>query len=248
MYDITGRIPAAAASAQSVYSSGGDLVILMNQTMSIPNVPVADLAIIKSHTGNFTVGTNGVYTLDVTNNGPNDATGTITVTDTLPAGLTYSSATGTGWSCGAVGQTVTCDRPGPLANGAIAPDITLTVSVGAAAYPGVTNTVSATSGAFDNVAANSTNVGDPTTVIAPDLSTSTKTWVDLSGGDQDPGDTLRYTITIIETGGAAATTSRWPTRSTTLTGLSVVSYPPRHLQCCRTDALGPNISIPQAAR
>jgi uncharacterized repeat protein (TIGR01451 family) len=227
MYDLTSRIPAGAASAQSVYSSGGDLVILMNQTMSIPNVPVADLAITKSHAGNFTVGTNGVYTLGgITNNGPSDATGTITVTDTLPAGLTYVSAAGTGWACDAVGHTVTCTRPGPLAVLASAPSITLTVSVGAAAFPGVTNTVSVTSGAFDNVAANSTNVGDPTTVLAPDLSTSAKTWVDLSGGDQDPGDTLRYTITITETGGAAASgVSVADTVPATLTGLSVVNCP-----------------------
>jgi uncharacterized repeat protein (TIGR01451 family) len=205
MYDITTMVPAGAASAQSVYSSGGDLVILANQTMAIPNVPVADLAITKTHAGNFAVGANGVYTLDVTNNGPNDATGTITVTDTLPAGLTYASAVGTGWTCGAVGQIVTCTRPGPLANGAAAPSITLTVSVGAAAFPGVTNTVSATSGDFDNVAANSTNVSDPTTVIASDLSTSEKTWQDLNAGDANPGDVLRYTITLIETNGVNAT-------------------------------------------
>ncbi|MEK6743342.1 MAG: hypothetical protein AABZ15_07030 [Nitrospirota bacterium] len=206
MYDITAMIPAAAASAQSVYSSGGDRVILMNQTMSIVNVPVADLAITKSHVGNFTVGVNGVYTLGgITNNGPSDATGTITVTDTLPAGLTYVSAVGTGWACGAAGQIVTCTRPGPLAPLASAPSITLTVSVGAAAYPSVTNTVSVTSGDFDNVAGNSTNVGDPTTVLAPDLSTSTKTWQDLNAGDANPGDVIQYTITLIETGGVNAT-------------------------------------------
>lgn len=226
MYDITTMVPAAAASAQSVYSSGGDLVILMNQTMSIPNVPVADLAITKSHTGNFTVSTSGTYTLDVSNNGPNEATGTITVTDTLPAGLTYVSATGTGWTCGAVGQIVTCTRPGPLANGATAPSITLTVSVGAAAYPSVTNTVSVTSSDFDNVAGNSTNVGDPTTVLAPDLSTSTKTVLDLSGGDANPGDVLRYTVTINETAGVLATgvtvTDNIPAN---VTGFTVVSIP-----------------------
>jgi len=72
----------------------------------------------------------------------------------------------------------------------------------------------------------STNVGDPTSVIAPDLSTSTKTWVDLSGGDQDPGDTLRYTITIIETGGAAASNvSMTDTVPAALTGLSVAGCP-----------------------
>lgn len=226
MYDITSLVPAGASSAQSVYSSGGDRVILMNQTMSIPNEPVADLAIAKSHVGNFTVGVNGTYTLDVSNNGPNNATGTITVTDTLPAGLTYVSATGTGWTCGAVGQDVTCTRPGPLANGASAPSITLTVSVGAAAYPSVTNTASVTSGTFDNVAANSTNVGDLTTVLAPDLSTSTKTVLDLSGGDADPGDALRYTITVTETASVSASgVSVTDDIPANVTGFTVVSYP-----------------------
>ena len=59
-----------------------------------------------------------------------------------------------------------------------------------------------------------------------DLSTSTKTVVDLNGGDADPGDTLRYTITLIESGGATATnisvTDNLPVNTT---GLSVVSYP-----------------------
>jgi uncharacterized repeat protein (TIGR01451 family) len=227
MYDITGMVPAGATSAQSVYSSGGDLVILANQTMAIPNEPVADLAITKGHAGNFTVGVNGTYTLNVSNNGPNDATGTITVTDTLPAGLTYVSATGTGWACGAVGQIVTCTRAGPLANGASAPSITLTVSVGAAAYPSVTNTATVSSGTFDNVAANSTNVGDPTTVLAPDLSTSTKTVLDLSGGDADPGDVLRYTVTVRESAGVAASgVSVTDTVPATLTNLMTVTCPP----------------------
>jgi uncharacterized repeat protein (TIGR01451 family) len=225
MYDITNRLPAGASSAQSVYSSGGDRVILMNQTMSIANVTVADLAITKSHAGNFTVGTNGVYTLTVRNNGPSDAAGTITVTDTLPAGLTYVSASGTGWTCGAAGQAVTCTRPGPLTNGATAPSITLTVSVGAAAYPSATNTATVSNPTFDNVAANNT-ANDITTVITSNLSTSTKTWQDMNGGDQNPGDTIQYTITLIETGGVAVSgVSVSDTFPATLTSLSVVSCP-----------------------
>jgi uncharacterized repeat protein (TIGR01451 family) len=187
---------------------------------------VADLAITKSHTGDFVVGANGTYTLRVSNNGPNSATGTITVTDTLPAGLSYVSGTGTGWSCNAAGQTVTCTRSGPLASGAAAPDITLTVSVGAAAYPGVTNTVSVSSADFDNVSGNSTNVADPTTVLAPDLSTSTKTWVDINGGDQNPGDVIRYTITLNETGGGGASgVTTTDTLPATLTLPAVVTCP-----------------------
>ena len=46
-----------------------------------------NLAIAKSHTGNFTVGVNGAYTITVSNAaGSGPTTGTITVTDTLPTG------------------------------------------------------------------------------------------------------------------------------------------------------------------
>jgi uncharacterized repeat protein (TIGR01451 family) len=48
---------------------------------------------------------------------------------------------------------------------------------------------------------------DPTgfTMGCPDLSTSTKSWVDLNGGDQNPGDVLRYTITVTDSGGGTVT-------------------------------------------
>ena len=163
MYDITSYLHAGDTSAQAVYSSGADLVILMNQTMSLPNTYVADLEITKSHSGSFFVGANGYYLLRVTNHGPNDTSGAITVTDTLPTGLTYVSATGTGWSCSNAGQTVTCTRSDSLASGASTPDITLIVSVGAAAYPSVTNTVTVSGSLFDNVSGNNTD-SDPTTV------------------------------------------------------------------------------------
>ena len=90
-----------------------------------------NLTIAKSHTGNFTVGVNGAYTITVSNAaGSGPTTGTITVTDTLPTGLTYVSGTGTGWSCSAVGQAVTCTTAGPLAGGASSNPITLTVERG----------------------------------------------------------------------------------------------------------------------
>jgi len=39
----------------------------------------------------------------------------ITVTDTLPTGLSLASANGSGWSCSAAGSTLTCANSGPLA-------------------------------------------------------------------------------------------------------------------------------------
>lgn len=103
--------------------------------------PESDLAIVKSHLGNFTENQTGAYTLSVTNNASaSTEIGPITVTDTLPAGLSFVSASGTAWACGTVGQNVTCTHPGPLIAGNSLPNITLNVLAGAAAVPSVTNT------------------------------------------------------------------------------------------------------------
>src|SRR5207249_6411916 len=59
------------------------------------------------------------YTLTVTNNGPSTHTGGITVTDSLPAGTSFS-ATGSSADCSASGQLVTCSRSPTLAVGGTA--------------------------------------------------------------------------------------------------------------------------------
>src|ERR1700688_3590754 len=68
-----------------------------------------NLAIAMSHTGNFTVGQNGIYTIVVSNIGGGAASsGLIAVSDTISTSieqnidypqLAFVSATGTGWSC-----------------------------------------------------------------------------------------------------------------------------------------------------
>ncbi|MFN0039580.1 MAG: hypothetical protein ACKVP2_08730, partial [Burkholderiales bacterium] len=128
--------------------------LLANNSSAPVTTPVdaPDLVITKSHNGNFTVGTNGVYTLTVTNIGDlTTSTAVVTVTDTLPSGLTFVSGTGTGWNaCTAVGQVVTCTRPvaSAIAANSSAPPITLTVGVGAAAAAAspVINTASVAGG------------------------------------------------------------------------------------------------------
>lgn len=202
-YDITPYLSAGQGSVTTTYSSGQDLVLLSAEIFSVPNVPVSDLAISKTHTGDFAVGANEDFTITVSNNGPGATTGATTVTDTLPAGTSYVSGSGTGWSCGAVGQDVTCTNATLVASGASLPALTLTVSVAAAAFPSFSNTATVSGPDFDNQAGNDSDT-DTVNVIAPDLSTSTKSVVDLNGGDAEPGDTLRYTITLIESGGVAA--------------------------------------------
>jgi large repetitive protein len=128
----------------------------------------ADLAITKSHTETAVAGDSLDYTLDVANDGPSDvpATSTITVTDPLPAGLTYQSASGTGWACRYAPGTrlVTCTTPGPLAAGASAPDITLTVGVNPNVGPAtIVNTADVDSDIFDPDLSNN-HAEDPTQV------------------------------------------------------------------------------------
>jgi uncharacterized repeat protein (TIGR01451 family) len=75
--------------------------------------------------GPFTVGGNVVFTLHPHNAGPTTLSvgpNDVTVTDTVPAGFTYVSATGTGWLCPTPSPTVgpftiTCTYPtGPVVN------------------------------------------------------------------------------------------------------------------------------------
>lgn len=154
-----------------------------------------DLGISKSHTGNFAAGTNGSYNLAVHNYSAYATSGTTTVTDTLPTGLSYVSASGSGWTCSAAGQVVSCSNSNTVAAGGNLPAITLNVAVAGNAPASISNTATvATLGDYSKANNSSTDVA---TVIRSDLSTSTKTVLDTNGGDTNPGDTLRYTITLI---------------------------------------------------
>lgn len=169
-FPIGAYLSAGNTSATTTYSSGGDLVLLSSEIISVTNTPVSDLEITKTHIGNFNVGQNGIYTIAVNNNGPIAEPGAIVVTDTLPAGLSYVSGIGTGWSCSAAGQNITCTRSGSLAVGASAANITLTVSIAAAALPSVTNTASVTGTNFDNISGNNSNSDTVTITTAPSIS------------------------------------------------------------------------------
>lgn len=139
----------------------------------VPAGPSPDLFIVKAHSGNFVVGTNATYGISLFNSGSVATSGAYTVTDTLPAGLTFVSATGTGWSCAAAGQIVTCTSstvvtPGPGPN-----NITITVSPGASAVPAVTNRA-VVAGGGDTALTNNTTV-DITIVAVPPVPTPVPT-------------------------------------------------------------------------
>jgi len=166
-------------------------------TINIIAPVTRDLTIFKSHIGDFAVGSNGVYTLQVKNTGTSAiaAGQTITVTDALPTGLTFVSGTGAGWTCNAAGQNVTCTNilgAGGLAGGASS-SITLTVSVGTTIADTVTNTstVSVTTPATNDTNASNNTATDLTTILKPDV-TVLKSHV----GNFTRGSTGTYTITV----------------------------------------------------
>ena len=99
--------------------------------------PQADLSITKTDQADpVTVGSNIVYTINVLNNGPSDVSNA-TVTDPVPAGTSYVSATISPGSCGEGGGVVTCTIP-TLPSG-VGTTITLTVQANQAGQV-VTNT------------------------------------------------------------------------------------------------------------
>lgn len=130
-----------------------------------PPAPAAvDLIITKTHTGNFVVGTNGTYTVGIRNIGGTASAGAYTVTDTLPAGLTFVSAAGTGWTCANAAQVVTCTNSTVIAAGASGASITLVVTPGAGAVPTVTNRATVAGGG-DTVLTNNTTAD--VTIVSP---------------------------------------------------------------------------------
>ncbi|MCQ3937567.1 MAG: hypothetical protein DPW18_11045 [Chloroflexi bacterium] len=139
-----------------------------------------DLIVIKSHVEDSIVIDDGInppvyydfaegaqdriYTIKVKNNGGGPTSGTVTVTDTLPTGLTNGTLSGDGWNCAGL----TCTRSDVLASGAFYPDLTLTVDIEVDAPELLTNSVSV-SGGGEIITTNNTDT-DPTTIQPkPDL-------------------------------------------------------------------------------
>ncbi len=131
-------------------------------------VSVASLSIEKTHVGNFAPGQVGAtYVVTVSNTATAAPTaGIVTVTETIPAGMTLVSMSGTGWTCPLGGTT--CARSDPLNGGVSYPAITVTVNVASNAATLITNHVSVSGGSSPGAsAADTTIVSTCTPVVSP---------------------------------------------------------------------------------
>jgi uncharacterized repeat protein (TIGR01451 family) len=159
-----------------------------------------DMTLGKSHVGNFVRGSTASYTVPVSNLSLFGATtGTVTINDTLPIGLTPVSATGTGWACSVASQTVSCVRSDALSASSSYPSITVNANVTQTAPATLTNTAFVSGGGELNLA------NDSATDVAGVVSSA-----DLSvteSGSPNPvaaGSNITYTAVVTNSGPSAA--------------------------------------------
>jgi uncharacterized repeat protein (TIGR01451 family) len=190
-------------------SEGGTICSASLNVFSAPDLSASQKTVVDQNGGTVQPGDLLTYTITVDNSGNKPATAVV-VTDvasvhltavTPGQGGTYDAATRTiTWNVGSVGPgaqetlTFTAEVVTPTPNNTQLCNQGVVASAELAPEP------------TDNPATPAAN--DPTcvnVVSAPDLSPTTKEVQDLNGGDVVPGDTLRYTITVINQGTETAT-------------------------------------------
>lgn len=159
--------------------------------LKIQKILNADIGIAKSASPTSVLaGGSSVFTIQVSNTGPATASG-VTVTDTLPSGLSFNPATSSG-NCSAIGVTVTClldDIPSG-SNGSVLIGVRVASTVAQGAV--ITNTATVTATQSDPTPENRTASASLTVDREADLLV-TKT---PSADPVAAGSTFKYAIKI----------------------------------------------------
>ena len=101
------------ANAAVVSGDGGGGTITANGAATVPTKLGTNVDLTKTLDG--VDGATATWIITVTNTGDGAFPGPFTVTDKLPAGLTFVSAAGNGWSCSGT-ATISCTHDAPLAH------------------------------------------------------------------------------------------------------------------------------------
>ncbi len=141
-----------------------------------------DLVVSKQHVGDAVIGDVIDFTLTVRNNGGSASVGTISVSDTMPAGFLPqlpSPLQANGWACTLTGQVVACTRSDSIQAGQALPILTLRANVSVGAAVGSVQNVATVSGGGDVLASNNQST-DTVNVVALPV-TAVPTWHPLAG-------------------------------------------------------------------
>jgi uncharacterized repeat protein (TIGR01451 family) len=167
-------------------------------TTSVTAPTQADLSITKTGPVTATTSSPITYTVVAKNNGPVPATG-VGVTDTLPAGVTFVSASSTQGTCTNASGTVTC----PVGNLAVGATVTITINVTAPVSPGsITNTAVVAGNEFDPNTAN--NRASAATQIQG-TGTADMSITKMGPGTAQVTSTMTYTLVATDNGPSPAT-------------------------------------------
>ncbi len=194
------NVPSITDTA-SVGAQQADLVAANNTaTVKTTVTPAADMAVaVAGPSGAVAAGSTVTYTVTVTNNGPSPATG-VTLTDTLPAGVTFVSATDSlGNTLIPAGSTLT-DTLGGMAAGS---SVTLSILVTTTGDTAATITDSARVAADQSDTNPANNTASATTTVTP--------VADLAVALTPPADPVllnqpaTYVFTVVNNGPSSAT-------------------------------------------
>jgi uncharacterized repeat protein (TIGR01451 family) len=229
--------------------------VVVSCVAAVAPAPAPDLTVQKSHLGTFQQGDSSrQYTIRVFNVGSGPSTGTVTATDSLPAGLTATAFGGPGWTActtmPAVGPaTLSCQRSDVLAGGSSYPPITVTVDVAAVSPFILLNTARVSGGGETATGSDPTAIGS----AAPDLTVQMSHSGNFTQGDAN----RQYSIIVTnlggaQTGGVVTVTVNLPA-GLVATGLGGPGWTactaptvpgPDSLSCQRSDALPAGGSYP----
>jgi uncharacterized repeat protein (TIGR01451 family) len=182
----TGGTATAVGVTPSVISAislvGVNTVSGNNNFAEIPGA-APDLTITKTHAPvTFGSGSStGYFTVTPSNIGAVATTGTVTVVDTMPAGITPTAATGTGWTCNIAGQVVTCTTNAVIAaNGGLGNPITLNATVATGLDGQLRTNTAVVSGGGEPAGFDGNNTANDTVAIATVARLSGSVWVDAN--------------------------------------------------------------------
>ncbi len=171
---------------------------------ALARIASADMVLTKQVGTQPIAGESGSWTLNVSNQGPDTATGPFTVTDgfnnPLPAGVTHVTASGSGWTC-TTDIPLTCTRTNQtdtLAAGAAFPPITVSYNVASDVPQGTIFSNSATVEArtFDPNLDNNTGQASTTVNTQADLEMAKS----LTSPQMIAGDPATYAIAVTNLG------------------------------------------------